>query len=432
MTRQSKSRKVEAAAKPRPPEPPRLLRELVDRAPGKGWVSWLVPLLIAVVTFAAFLPALHNQFVNWDDDKSLLENPHYRGLGWTQIRWMWTTFHMGHWLPLTWMSFGLDYLVWGLEPVGYHLTSLVLHATSAAVFYLVARRILSLALPDPDDRGQAGLDLSAGFAALLFALHPLRAESVAWATERRDVLLGLFYLLTILAYLRACERGERGRGSYWGAVGLFACALLSKSMAVSLPAVLLILDVYPLRRLGGRMGWWSEPARRVYLEKIPFVLLGGGASAIAFIAPFQIHNTESLADLTVLGRLAISAYGLCFYLWKMIVPVNLSPLYELPRTVSPWATPFILSFGLTVAITAIALTLRRRVLGLPAAWLAYIVVLLPVLGIFQSGPQIAADRYTYLAGLGWAILAGAGLLSSWSRLPLLLIVLLIGLVVFIP
>ena len=314
MSRKSKSLKLQAALKlqrshlsqPERGEP--LARALPER-----W-GWLVPVLTALVTFAAFLPTLNNQFVDWDDHHNLLDNPHYRGLGWTQIRWMWTTFHMGHWLPLTWMSFGLDYLVWGLEPLGYHLTSLVLHATSAAVFYLVARRILGLALPDPNDRGQAGLDLSAGFAALLFALHPLRAESVAWATERRDVLLGLFYLLTILAYLRACERGERGRGWYWGAVGLFACALLSKSMAVSLPAVLLILDVYPLRRLGGRMGWWSEPARRVYLEKIPFVLLGGGASAIAIIALFQIHNTESLADLTVLGRLAISAYGLCFYL----------------------------------------------------------------------------------------------------------------------
>ena len=411
MSRKSKSLKLQAALKlqrshlsqPERGEP--LARALPER-----W-GWLVPVLTALVTFAAFLPTLNNQFVDWDDHHNLLDNPHYRGLGWTQIRWMWTTFYMGHWLPLTWMSFGLDYLVWGLEPLGYHLTNLVLHATSAAVFYLVARRILSLAVPDPDDRGQAGLALSAGFAALLFALHPLRAESVAWATERRDVLLGLFYLLTILAYLRACERGERGRGWYWGAVGLFACALLSKSMAVSLPAVLLILDVYPLRRLGGRMGWWSEPARRVYLEKIPFVLLGGGASAVAFVALFQIHNTESLADLTVLGRLAISAYGLCFYLWKMILPLSLSPLYEL-GTVNPRATPFLLSYGGVVALTALAVACHRRVPGLSAAGLAYVVILLPVLGIFHNGPQIAADRYTYLAGLGWAILAGASLLSG--------------------
>ena len=426
MTRQSKSRKAEAAAKPRPLEPPRLPRELVARTPAKGWGSWLVPVLIAVVTFAAFLPALHNQFVNWDDDKNFLENPHYRGLGWTQLSWMWTT-HMGHYIPLTWMTFGLDYLLWGMNPRGYHLTNLLLHAANAVVFFFITRRLLTRALPSPSERGHT-LAVSAAFAALVFAIHPLRVESVAWATERRDVLSGLFYLSAVLAYLRACDREERGRGWYWGAVALFAGALLSKSMAVNLPVVLMILDVYPLRRLGGSIGWWSKPARRIYVEKIPFVLLAAAASAIAVMAQFSIHAALPLAQLSVPGRLAVSAYGLSFYLGKMIVPVNLSPLYELPRTVSPWAMPFILSFGLAVAITAIVLSLRRRMLGLPAAWLAYLVVLLPVLGIFQSGPQIAADRYTYLAGLGWAILAGAGLLSSWSRLPFLLI----GLVVFIP
>ena len=426
MTRRSKSRKVEAAAKARPLEPPRLPRELVARTPAKGWGSWLVPALIAVVTFATFLPALHNQFVNWDDDKNFLENPHYRGLGWTQLSWMWTT-HMGHYIPLTWMTFGLDYLLWGMNPRGYHVTNLLLHAANAVVFFFITRRLLTRALPSPSERGHA-LTVSAAFSALVFAIHPLRVESVAWATERRDVLSGLFYLSAVLAYLRACDREERGRGWYWGAVALFAGALLSKSMAVNLPVVLMILDVYPLRRLGGSIGWRSKPARRIYVEKIPFVLLAAVASAIAVMAQFSIHAALPLAQLSVPGRLAVSAYGLSFYLGKMIVPVNLSPLYELPRTVSPWAMPFILSFGLAIAITAIVLSLRRRMLGLPAAWLAYLVVLLPVLGIFQSGPQIAADRYTYLAGLGWAILAGAGLLSSWSRLPLLLI----GLVVFIP
>src|SRR5881296_1675553 len=413
MSRKSKSLKLQAALKlQRSHLSQRERGEPLARALPERW-GWLVPVLTALVTFAAFLPTLNNQFVDWDDHHNLLDNPHYRGLGWTQIRWMWTTFHMGHWLPLTWMSFGLDYLVWGLEPLGYHLTNLVLHATSAAVFYLVARRILSLAVPDPDDRGQAGLALSAGFAALLFALHPLRAESVAWATERRDVLLGLFYLLTILAYLRACERGERGRGWYWGAVGLFACALLSKSMVVNLPIVLLILDVYPLRRLGGATGWWSEPARRVYVEKIPFVLLATAAAAIAVMAQLSVHAAASLAQLSVPGRVAVSAYGLSFYLWKMVVPLNLSPLYPLSPIVNPWAMPFVLSYTMVLAITAIALALRRRVPGLPAAWSAYVVVLLPVLGIFQSGPQIAADRYTYLASLGWAILAGACLLFCW-------------------
>src|SRR5437867_2729468 len=412
MSRKSKSRKLEAATRAQRLQlPQHERRDPVPSALPQRWGSWLVPVLIALVTLAAFLPTLQNQFVNWDDHENLLDNPHYRGLGRAHLRWMWTT-HMGHWIPLTWMTFGLDYLLWGMNPVGYHLTSLLLHVTNAVVFFFVVRRILTLALPSPAERSHA-LAVSAGFAALVFAIHPLRVESVAWVTERRDVLSGLFYLVAILLYLRACERGARGRGWYWLSVAAFVLALLSKSMVVNLPIVLLILDVYPLRRLGGAVGWWSAPARRVYVEKIPFVLLAAAAAAIALMAQLSHNTMVSVVQLSGLGRLAVSAYGLSFYLWKTVAPVNLSPLYELPPTVNPWAPPFIVSYGVVVAITAIVLAIRRRVPGLPAAWVAYIVVLLPVLGIFQSGPQIAADRYTYLAGLGWAILAGAGLLSCW-------------------
>src|SRR5213593_2605654 len=412
MSRKNKFRKLATAAAPQHPQmPQRQRREPVTRALTQRWVYRLVPVLVALVTFAAFLPALQNQFVSWDDDENFLDNPHYRGLGWSQLHWMWTT-HQGHYIPLTWMTLGLDHLLWGMKPVGYHLTSLLLHAANAVLFFSLVRRILTLALPSAAERDHA-LAVSAGFAALVFAIHPLRVESVAWVTERRDVLSGLFYLLTILVYLRASERGARGQGWYWLSVAAFVCALLSKSMVVNLPVVLLILGVYPLRRLGGAIGWWSEPARRVYVEKIPFVLLAAAAAAIALMAQLSHNTMVSVVQLSGLGRLAVSAYGVSFYLWKTVAPVNLSPLYELPPTVNPWAPPFLLSYGLVLAITAIVVAFRRRVPGLPAAWVAYIVVLLPVLGIFQSGPQIAADRYTYLAGLGWAILAGAGLLSCW-------------------
>src|SRR5436190_5905932 len=251
------------------------------------WVRWLAPLLVVLFTLAAFLPTLQNQFVNWDDHENFLENPHYRGLGWTHLRWMWTT-HLGHYIPLTWMTLGLDYLLWGMNPVGYHLMSLLLHAANAVVFFFVVRRILTRALPSLSERGHA-LAVSAGVAALVFAIHPLRVESVVWVTERRDVLSGLFYLVTILVYLRACEGEARGRRWYSLAVATFVLALLSKSMVVNLPIVLLILDVYPLRRLGGAISWWSEPARRVYVEKIPFVLLAAAASAIAVMAQSSVH-----------------------------------------------------------------------------------------------------------------------------------------------
>src|SRR2546428_8776800 len=214
MSRKNKFRKLATAAAPQHSQmPQRQRREPVTRALTQRWVHWLVPVLVALVTFAVFLPALQNQFVNWDDDVNFLDNPHYRGLGWSQLRWMWTT-HLGHYIPLTWMTLGMDYLLWGMNPVGYHLTSLLLHATSAVVFFFLARRFLTLALPRASGRGHA-LTVSAGFAPLRFAIHPLPVESVAWATERRDVLSGLFYLLTLLTYLRACERGARGRRSYW-------------------------------------------------------------------------------------------------------------------------------------------------------------------------------------------------------------------------
>jgi len=414
MSRKNKSRKleVEAAVKASPRGDGSMGLTSAQR-----WVRWLAPLLVALFTLAAFLPALQNQFVNWDDKDNFLDNPHYRGLGWTHLRWMWTT-HLGHYIPLTWMTLGLDYLLWGMNPVGYHLTNLLLHAANAVVFFFVVRRLLARALPSPSEHGYA-LAVSSGVAALVFAIHPLRVESVAWVTERRDVLSALFYLLTILLYLRACERGARGRGWYWLSVAVFGCALLSKSMVVNLPVVLLILDVYPLRRLGGAVGWWSEPARRVYVEKIPFVLLAAAASAVALMAQLSHNTMVSVVQLSALGRLALSVYGLSFYLWKTVAPVNLSPLYELPPTVNPWAPPFLLSYGLVVAITALVLALRRPLPGLLAAWVAYVVVLLPVLGIFQSGPQIAADRYTYLASLGWAILVSAGVLSHWRRRPFL-------------
>src|SRR5437899_1426812 len=315
MSRKSKSRKLGAPVTLQHRQPPQQERRQPEaHALTHRWGFWLLPVLIALVTFVPFLPTLDNQFVNWDDDDNLVENPHYRGLGWTHLRWMWTTSHIGHYAPLTWMTFGLDYLLWGMNPVGYHLTNLLLHAANAAVFYLVACRILGLALPGPAQRGNVGLAASAAFATLLFAIHPLRVESVAWATERRDVLSGLFYLLALLAYLRAVERESRGRAWYWGAVGLFACALLSKSIAVSLPVVLLILDVYPLRRLGGSIGWWGAAAQRVYLEKVPFGLMAVVASALAFLANAQLHNTASVEQLSVLGRLGVAAYGLSFYL----------------------------------------------------------------------------------------------------------------------
>src|SRR2546422_3298436 len=168
----------------------------------------IIPLAHALVTFLVFLPALWNDFVEWDDQVTLTGNQEYRGLTWPHIRWMFTTVLLGHWIPLTWLTFGLDFVIWGMKPAGYHLTSLVIFAANASVFYVVALRLLRLAA---GFTGSA-LRVSAVAATLFFAVHPLRAESVGWATERRDVLSGLFFLLTVLMYLKACGEGGRPRG----------------------------------------------------------------------------------------------------------------------------------------------------------------------------------------------------------------------------
>src|SRR5574341_2577218 len=380
--------------------------------------QWLAPPLIALLTIAAFLPTLRNGFVNWDDTVLLSGNPHYRGLGWTQLKWMFTTFHEGHYQPLSWLTYGLDYLLWGMNPVGYHLTSLLLHAAATVVFYFVARRLLRLALPGLGGESALGPSLAAAFAALLFSLHPLRVESVAWATARRDVLCGLFYLLTLLAYLRAVEGRAGGRAHpRWlaAAVGLSVLALLAKVMAVSLPVLLVILDVYPLRRLGGGPGRWvGRGVRQVWWEKVPFVLV---AVPAALLAPFATPHGGTILSLHqhgVAARLAVLVYGLAFYLWKTVVPLGLSPLYELPVALNPLDSPYVLSGVVILALSLLLLLARRRWPAGLALWSAYVAILLTVHGNVQIiGYQIAADRYTYLACLGWAVLGGAGLLTAW-------------------
>ena len=173
-----------------------------------GWLTWIAPLVVTLVAAVAFLPVLWNDFVDWDDYENLTSNEHYRGLGWSQLHWMFTTFHMGPYQPLSWMTYGLDYLLWGMNPAGYHLTSLVFHGANAIFFYFISRRLLAISLPTSIDDADWKRTVGATFAALVFAVHPLRVESVAWATERRDVVSGFFFFATLYSYLRAVEHNQ--------------------------------------------------------------------------------------------------------------------------------------------------------------------------------------------------------------------------------
>ncbi len=361
--------------------------------------GWAIAALVVAVVIVCFVPVLANDFVLWDDDLNFTDNPSYRGLSWPHLRWMFTTVLGGHYQPLSWVTLGLDYTLWGLDPTGYHLTSLLLHAANAVLCYHLVRALLARAF----DRGSAPGPAAAG--ALFFAIHPLRVESVAWASERRDVLSGLFYLATVLAYVRmaAAERTGGARRWYLVSLACFVLSLLSKAWGMTLPIVLVLLDVYPLRR----------PPR--LLEKAPYAVLALGAAALAFLAQAQVPAMRTLAEHGPVERAAQAAYGLCFYLWKTLVPRRLDPAYLLEGRLDPTAPRYLLSVLAVAAITAAALLARRRRPWATVAWASYAVIVSPVLGLVQTGPQIAADRYTYLACLPWAALAGAAVHRASAR-----------------
>ncbi len=364
----------------------------------------IFPFTVFLLTLLAFLPALQNGFVDWDDPKNIVNNESFRGLGWDRIHWMWTSHLNGHYIPIAWMTLGLDYTFWNMEPLGYHLTNILWHAANAVLFYFLALALFRKAIPESSAEMRARIPLGALLAALLFAVHPLRAESVVWVTERRDVVSGWFYLVAILLYVRGVQDTPGKpiqRKYYWACFGSFVLGILAKEMLVTLPVILLILDIYPLRRSGAR----------IWLEKIPFFLI---SIADGILSLYIVHGEKMTASLTVVdwfARLAISTYGLAFYLWKTLLPVHLSPFYAITQhRVDPRGIPFLLSLLVVILLAALSFLFRRRIPALPAVALAYAITLIPVLGIFQNGSQIAADRYSYLACLGWALLAGAFLI----------------------
>jgi protein O-mannosyl-transferase len=395
-------------------------RSVNNEAAGRSAQTWDpgLALFVALAALAFFSPALRNDFVNWDDYTLLVDNKHFRGLGWAQLRWMFSTFLLGHYQPLSWLTFALDYLIWGMNPFGYHLTNLVLHAANAVLFYFLALRFLRLGLSERFEPNNLGIRAAALFAALVFAVHPLRVESVAWATERRDVLSGFFFLAAILCYLRAnvsLQSSSERRLYLSAALVSYVLSLLSKASGVGLPIVLLLLDIYPLRRLGGNPATWFAPGtKRIWLEKILFLVPAAAAAAIAPLAQYEVAATWPLDQHGVVERLSQAFFGLAFYLWKTLWPVSLSPLWELPLRLNPFYWPFLVSGAVVAAISIFVFAMRKRWPAGLASWIYYLVLLAPVLGIVQSGRQIVADRYSYLACLPWAILAGAGLFYSWK------------------
>ena len=246
-------------------------------------------------------------------------------------------------------------------------------------------------------------------------MHPLRVESVAWVTERRDVLCGFFYLLAALAYLRGVAGGGAIERRWWAlSLGVFLLALLSKAAAMPLPAALLVADVYPLRRAAA-VGW-----RRLLAEKAPYLLLGFGAALLALIAQQSAGAVTGYQQYGVGARMGMTAYSLMFYPWKFLWSADLSPLYELPQRVDLLSWRFLFPTAGFVVVTSALVAARRRCPGALAAWVYSAVLVLPVTGaVVHAGVQLVSDRYSYLSGLGFAVLAGgalAGLLRDRERL----------------
>jgi protein O-mannosyl-transferase len=368
-------------------------------------VRRIAPFAIAALTVAVFAPALHYGFILWDDDRNLLTNPFYRGLGWAQIRWAFTSAVMGHWIPVTWLTFGVDHALWGMNAFGYHLTNVLLHAANAALFYLLARRLLRLGLTAAP---AWAITLGAIVSALFFAVHPLRVESVVWITERRDVLSALFYLLTVLAYLKACAAdGAPRRRWLVVSLGAYTLGLLSKSLIMSLPLVLLVLDVYPLRRARGN---W----RRVLVEKLPYLGLAVAAAVVSVLVVIAKVGLTSAAAYPPSARAAMALYSLVFYVWKTVLPLGLAPMYELPARVGLTSPRFMVAALVAVGVSVGLLVARRSWPAALAVWLVYGFTLAPVSGIVHNGPQLVADRYSYLSCLGFALLVGAAVAAVAS------------------
>lgn len=359
-------------------------------ASSKRRLDAALALAVAAVTVLVFWTCARNGFVSSDDPQFMMRP--FPGLGLADLRGMFTTFYFSNYVPLSLLSFSIDRALWGTNPAGYHLTNVLLHAANAFLFYFLSRELLSFGGQGKEERWPAAA------AALFFALHPLRVQSVAWVSERRDVLCGFFFLLSLWFWLRSFRPGRlRGLpGKSWSLV-CFLLSLLAKAAAIPMVFVLLLLDVWPLER--------SLKSRGVWTEKLPFAALAALFAALAVAAQGSGGGLVAAAKVEPLQRLNQIGIGLVFYLGKLLWPSNLA-LYEWHW--GPVRSAVLIGGAATLLLFLLAWRSRSLRTPLLAAWIYQAVMLAPVLGIVTIGHELVADRYSYLSGLGWALLFGAG------------------------
>jgi len=370
----------------------------------------LLPACLVAAVFAAFFPALSAGFVLWDDDKNFLENAGWRGLSLEHLRWMATTFHGGPYQPLSWFSLALEHAAWGMRPAAFHATNVALHAAGTVAFFFLARKVFAIAVPAIAGSAR---EFAAFAAALFFGVHPLRVESVAWITERRDVLSGVFYVLALLAYVHAAtaEPGRRRRVLLGASLAAFVLGLLAKASGMTLPLALVVFDVWILRR----------PLRDAIVGKIPFLIPAAVFGVVAYFGQASLaRELRTVGEHGVLQRVAQAAFAATFYAGRTLLPIRLSPIYELPTPLDPFEPRFVVAMILAACATALAFSLRRQHPAGWTAWAAFLLIVAPVSGLVQAGPQLVADRYTYLACMPFAhLVAGALFVLAPRAAPVL-------------
>ena len=366
-----------------------------DAARADRWL-WAGAFCVVLLTIAAHFPGLAGHFLEWDDYAHITKNPAIRSLAPPNLWAMFTQPAAKLYCPLTWLSFAIDYQIWGQNPFGYHFTNLLLHVANTVLVLVVAYRLLREHSPHAQP--------VAFLTAALFGVHPLRVESVAWATERKDVLFGFFYLLALLAYMRWVTDSKRKL--YWASIILFVASALSKSAAVSFPLVLILLDYFWKRRLA----LW---------EKVPFFAVCLIIGAATYVAQASGTGETVLNTQTVplWARIGLIGYCTLFYVCKFFWPIHLSAVYPTfedfgwgPMTAIAYAAAF-------CGTIVVAYAIRKKMPVVLPSWLFYLAALSPTIGLVPVGAHIVADRYAYMALIGLALPVSVGLvlLAGKSR-----------------
>jgi protein O-mannosyl-transferase len=377
------------------PAEPMVMADASESGESSRSQVWVLAALLGLATLGVYASTTRNGFVDFDDRDYVTLNEHVKaGLSWQNIEWAFRTIEAANWHPLTWISHMADCQIFGLNPAGHHAVSATLHAMNAVLLFLLLEK-------------STGLRWRSLCVAALFALHPLNVETVAWISERKSLLSMLFSLLAVGCYGWYARTADSERGQKWrrylAVVACFALALLSKPMAVTLPAVFLLLDYWPLERLpvphsGGNANEFWKSLRTLVVEKVPLILMSIASSWVTVVAQKRGHAMSGVAVLAIQQRLGNALVSYMKYIGKMFWPSGLAYYYPHPgNRLAAWQ---ILAAGLLLlAITAVVWRLRER-RHLVFGWALFIIMLLPVIGLVQVGLQAMADRYAYIPLIG--------------------------------